>query len=47
MPATCSPQKGWGIKKAEFIKTRDEPFIPGVLKLPFMVGTIGLIKGEK
>lgn len=39
--------KGWGIEKAEFIKTRDEPFIPRALKLPFMVGTIGIITGKK
>lgn len=39
--------RGWGIEKAEFIKTRDEPFIPRALKLPFMVGTIGIITGKK
>lgn len=39
--------KGWGIEKVEFIKTCDEPFIPGALKLPFMVGTMGIIAGKK
>ncbi len=39
--------KGWGIEKTEFIKTRDEPFIPGAVKLPFMVGTMGIIAGKK
>lgn len=39
--------KGWGIEKAEFIKTRDEPFVPGAVKLPFMVGTMGIIVGKK
>ncbi len=39
--------KSWGIKKVEFIDTRNEPFIPGALKLPFMVGTISIIAGEK
>ena len=39
--------KGWGIENAEFIKTRDEPFIPRALKLPFMVGTMGIITGKK
>lgn len=39
--------KGWGIEQAEFIKTRDEPFIPRALKLPFMVGTMGIISGKK
>jgi SAM-dependent methyltransferase len=39
--------KSWGIEKVEFIDTHDEPFIPGPLKLAFMVGTIGIITGEK
>ncbi len=39
--------QGWGIEKVEFIKTRDEPFIPRALKLPFMVGTIGIFAGKK
>jgi len=39
--------RGWGIEKVEFIETRNAPFIPRVLKLPFMVGTIGIITGEK
>jgi SAM-dependent methyltransferase len=39
--------QGWGIKKVEFIDTSNEPFIPRALKLPFMVGTIGIIAGEK
>jgi SAM-dependent methyltransferase len=39
--------RGWGIRKVEFVETRDSAFIPVALKLPFMVGTIGLITGEK
>ena len=39
--------RGWGIRKVEFVETRDSAFIPMALKLPFMVGTIGLIVGEK
>jgi hypothetical protein len=39
--------KSWGITKVEFIETRNAPFIPTALKLPFMVGKIGIIKGEK
>jgi SAM-dependent methyltransferase len=39
--------KSLGISKVEFIDTRNAPFIPAALKLPFMVGRIGLIKGEK
>ena len=39
--------KSWGISKVEFIQTRDEDFIPRSLKLPFILGNIGLIRGEK
>lgn len=39
--------KGWGVNRVEFVETRNEPFIPGALKLPFMVGRMGIIKGEK
>ena len=39
--------KSWGIRKVEFIKTCDEPFIPDLLKLPFMVGRIGILCGGK
>jgi ubiquinone/menaquinone biosynthesis C-methylase UbiE len=39
--------KGWGITKVEFVETRNASFIPAALKLPFMVGRIGIIKGEK
>jgi ubiquinone/menaquinone biosynthesis C-methylase UbiE len=39
--------KSWGIGKVEFVQTRDADFIPRALKLPFILGTIGLIRGEK
>jgi len=39
--------RGWGIGKVEFIETRQEGFIPAALKLPFMVGTLGLMVGKK
>jgi len=39
--------KSWGIEKVEFINTSNLPFIPKLLKLPFMVGTIGIIFGKK
>ena len=39
--------EGWGISKVELIETRKASFIPGLLKLPFMLGDIGLIVGEK
>jgi hypothetical protein len=37
----------WGIREVELVETRSSAFIPGVLKLPFMVGTLGLITGRK
>ena len=39
--------RSWGVAKVEFVETRNLPFIPQALKLPFMVGRMGLIKGEK
>jgi SAM-dependent methyltransferase len=37
----------WGVTKVEFTPTKDAPFIPRLLKLPFMVGTLAIISGEK
>ncbi len=39
--------RSWGISKVEYVETRHAAFIPPALKLPFMVGTIGMIIGEK
>jgi SAM-dependent methyltransferase len=39
--------ESWGITEVEFVQTRDAEFIPQALKLPFMLGTMGIIKGEK
>jgi SAM-dependent methyltransferase len=39
--------KSWGITKVEFVPTRNRSFIPRGLKLPFMVGTIAILCGEK
>ena len=39
--------KSWGISKVEFVETRGEDFIPKTLKLPFIFGSVGLIKGKK
>ena len=36
-----------GIDTVEFLPTRDAPDIPRALKLPFMIGTIGILKGRK
>lgn len=37
---------GWGVSEVEFIETRKSLFIPTALKLPFMVGTIGMLAGN-
>lgn len=39
--------KSWGINEVEFVQTRNADFISQALKLPFMLGTMGLIHGEK
>jgi len=39
--------KSWGISKVEFVQTRDADFIPRALKLPFILGTMGVIRGKK
>jgi ubiquinone/menaquinone biosynthesis C-methylase UbiE len=39
--------KNWGICKVEYVDTRELPFIPTALKLAFMLGTLGLLTGQK
>lgn len=39
--------KSSGIQEVSFVDTSKSPFIPGALKLPFMVGTLGLLYGVK
>jgi SAM-dependent methyltransferase len=39
--------KTWGTAKVEFIQTKDSPFIPHLLKVPFILGTMAMIRGEK
>ena len=39
--------KSWGIRDVKMINTNEMPFIPGILKLPFMIGTMSMIVGEK
>lgn len=39
--------KSWGIREVKFVRTCDAPFIPALLKLPFMVGRIAILCGEK
>jgi len=39
--------KAAGVKDVHFVNTSTSFFIPRALKLPFMIGTLGLIYGEK
>ena len=39
--------RGWGISQVEFIRTCDRDFIPRLVKLPFMIGTLAMLVGEK
>jgi SAM-dependent methyltransferase len=39
--------RSWGITEVALIHTNNLAFIPTVLKLPFMLGTIGVIAGRK
>ena len=47
LDALLDAMRGWGIEQVEFINTSEAPFIPRLLKLPFMVGTIGILRGIK
>lgn len=39
--------RSWGVTKVELVRSCDADFIPAALKLPFMVGTIAVLYGEK
>ena len=39
--------EGWGVASVEFVDTGTSPCIPKALKLPFMVGALGVIQGVK
>ncbi len=39
--------KSWGIEDVALVNTSGQPFIPGLMKLPFMIGQIGIIHGKK
>ena len=39
--------KTWGMKEVAFVNTSGSEFIPKALKLPFMLGRIGIIYGTK
>ena len=39
--------RSWGIESVDFVHTNDLDIVPWALKLPFMVGEIGIIYGRK
>ncbi len=39
--------RGWGISQVEFIPTHSADFIPRFVKLPFMLGTMAILRGVK
>lgn len=39
--------RAMGVKEVHFVDTSKASFIPKALKLPFMIGTLGLIYGER
>ncbi len=39
--------RSWGIQDVRYVNTSNAGFIPAALKLPFMVGKIGIIYGRK
>jgi SAM-dependent methyltransferase len=39
--------RGWGVERVELVDTNNMEFIPKALKLPFMVGTMGILYGRK
>jgi len=39
--------RSWGVESVEFIDTSGSAFIPRTLKLPFMLGTAGILRGKK
>jgi len=45
--ALVSAVRSWGIEEVELIDTSRQSFIPRALKLPFMLGKIGLLHGRK
>jgi SAM-dependent methyltransferase len=39
--------RGWGVRDVKLLDTSEQMFIPGAMKLPFMIGQIGIIYGKK
>jgi ubiquinone/menaquinone biosynthesis C-methylase UbiE len=47
IPDLLEAIRSWGTEKVEFLDTSHSDFVPTALKLPFMVGTIGILHGKK
>ena len=39
--------RSWGVSSVEYVDTGRSEFIPGALRLPFMVGSMGILHGRK
>ena len=39
--------RSWGVDDVSFVNTSELEFVPGYLKLPFMLGKIGILYGKK
>ena len=39
--------RSWRIEAVEFVDTSSSEFMPTALKLPFMLGTAGILYGRK
>ena len=39
--------RSWGVSSVAFVDTSRSSFIPGALRLPFMLGSVGIIHGTK
>jgi hypothetical protein len=39
--------RGWGIERVEFFDTTQLGIVPKALRLPFMLGTVGILYGKK
>jgi SAM-dependent methyltransferase len=39
--------RGWGVASVQYADTAKSEFMPGALRLPFMVGTMGILYGRK
>ena len=47
MPELVAEIESWGVAQVAYEDTADAAFIPGALRLPFMVGALGLLYGRK